>query len=131
MGDSHVNVLKKCGSKVNFIYNINKQDTFRRSSCILYGYINQQNTEHKCLWIEAAMNWTPDLPTWSQTPYHWHCMEVVANLSAEGSEGSEGSWKRHSFSYLREYETETSCELSSFHFRKSGKTSTKWKVLCS
>ena len=37
----------KCGSKVNFIYNINRQDTPR---IILYEYLNQQNTEteHEC-----------------------------------------------------------------------------------
>ena len=36
----------KCGSKVNFIYNINRQDN--PEEVIIRGYLNQQNTEHEC-----------------------------------------------------------------------------------
>ena len=43
-----------CGTKVNFIYNINKQDTSRR-------YSSYTGTIHECICIEANQSRKPDL----------------------------------------------------------------------
>ena len=48
----------KRGSKVNFIYNINRQVHLIRVP---------KSTEHECHCIRTSYNRTLDLPTWSQT----------------------------------------------------------------
>ena len=56
-------LISKCSSKVNFIYNINRQDTEDKiqNKLVLYEYLHQQNC------IGTSQNRTSDLPTWSQT----------------------------------------------------------------
>ena len=51
---------------MNFIYNINRQNTSKTYSSYT-GTLNQQNTEHECHCIRATMNRTSDLPTDAST----------------------------------------------------------------